>query len=72
MKVDVCASIPSEQERKTLCEIIESVTGQGWSNFNGKVYATYIGEDEDVVWGLVKMFDTGYEHEIVLDRGYRS
>lgn len=70
LKVDVCAKIPDEQKRKDLCETIEEITGQGWANFDGKVHATYIGEDEAIAWKLVYLFDQLPDHEITFIRGY--
>lgn len=72
MKIDVCAKIPDERVRAELCKTIESITGQGWSNFDGRVNATYIGDDEEIVKRLIELFDNDREHEIVLDRGYRT
>lgn len=70
MKVDVNAKISSEQDRQALCKKIESLTLQGWANFDGKVYATYIGDDEAIAQSLIAMFDALPDHEISFNRGY--
>lgn len=70
MKVDVCAKISGEQERKDLCERIGNLTGQGWANFNGRVHATYVGEVEEIAQELIRIFDNLPEHEITFRRGY--
>lgn len=70
MKVDVCAKIPDEQKRVELCKKIESLTNQGWANFDGYVHATYIGEDEEIAQELIRIFDNLPEHEITFKRGY--
>lgn len=70
MKVDVNAKIPGEQDRQALCKKIETLTQQGWANFDGKVHATYVGEDETIAQSLIAMFDALPDHEITFNRGY--
>ena len=70
MKVDVNAKISSEQERKDLCRQVEAITGQGWADFDGKVCATYIGDDEAIAWELIRLFDQLPNHKIFFRRRY--